>query len=320
MLEVVGHRAYAAHHPENTLEAFNAAYEAGTPVLETDLQLSRDGVVVVNHDATTGRMWEHDYVVAEQDFSVLRALKHKVNAEERFMSVKELFQWALEHPDCVLMLDIKFDNEKLLLNKVYDAMRDVKDDLAYWRKRIIWGFWTLDWYKYGVETGIVADFKVINITMSLDSAQDFIDYSAGMADPHFKLHGVSLLYVATWTSRFRNRMAPVIAKRGLCVYLWTVNKLEDMRYTVGLPIHGVITDDPVQTAAYARIIGDNTEPGLVPLVPSLLSKEGLRFRAFCLIYDVIDQVLHSHWAHKEWLFGFSVSGVTYKILKAIHFM
>lgn len=320
MLEVVGHRAYAAEHPENTLEAFNAAYKAGVPVLETDLQLTRDGVVVVNHDATTGRMWDRDFVVAEQDYSVLRTLRHRVNSDEHFMAVSELFEWALAHPDCLLMLDIKFDNDKLLLNKTYAAMRDANSDMDYWRKHIIWGFWTLDWYRYGVETGIVADFRVINITMSLDSAQEFIDYSAGIADPHFKLHGLSLLYVASWTRRFRDRIAPIVRKRGLTVYLWTVNRLEDMQLTRGLPIHGVITDDPVQTAAYAQIVGDNAVATAEFAIPPLFSREGWRVRSFCAIYDVVDAVLHSAWANRRWIGGWSLAGLTYKLLKTIHFM
>ncbi|MEZ4240190.1 MAG: glycerophosphodiester phosphodiesterase family protein [Myxococcota bacterium] len=50
-----GHRGAAAHHPENTLRSFRAAVEAGVDAIETDVRLSRDGEVVVFHDADGAR-------------------------------------------------------------------------------------------------------------------------------------------------------------------------------------------------------------------------------------------------------------------------
>jgi glycerophosphoryl diester phosphodiesterase len=48
---VHGHRGSRGTHPENTLAAFEEALRAGAQVLELDLQLNRDGVIVVSHDA-----------------------------------------------------------------------------------------------------------------------------------------------------------------------------------------------------------------------------------------------------------------------------
>jgi glycerophosphoryl diester phosphodiesterase len=42
--------------PENTLEAFRGAYEAGLEGVEIDVRLSRDGEVVVVHDANLTRL------------------------------------------------------------------------------------------------------------------------------------------------------------------------------------------------------------------------------------------------------------------------
>ena len=58
MVEIVGHRAFKGKYPENTLLAFEKAYAAGADVIETDLQMTSDGMVVVNHDSDTGRMWD----------------------------------------------------------------------------------------------------------------------------------------------------------------------------------------------------------------------------------------------------------------------
>jgi len=63
---VVAHRGDSAHFPENTLAAFASAYKMGVDVIETDVHLSRDGVLVIWHDETldrntngTGRIEDH---------------------------------------------------------------------------------------------------------------------------------------------------------------------------------------------------------------------------------------------------------------------
>ena len=47
--QVIAHRGYKAKYPENSIQAFEAAVEAGAQALETDLHLSKDGVVVLSH-------------------------------------------------------------------------------------------------------------------------------------------------------------------------------------------------------------------------------------------------------------------------------
>jgi glycerophosphoryl diester phosphodiesterase len=44
------HRGARAHAPENTIEAFVTALRMGATALETDVWVTRDGVVVVDHD------------------------------------------------------------------------------------------------------------------------------------------------------------------------------------------------------------------------------------------------------------------------------
>lgn len=63
---VLAHAGGAHLRPDNTLLAFDHAVELGVDVIETDLQLTADGVPVLNHDATvdartdgSGRVDEH---------------------------------------------------------------------------------------------------------------------------------------------------------------------------------------------------------------------------------------------------------------------
>ncbi|SMN21521.1 similar to Saccharomyces cerevisiae YPL206C PGC1 Phosphatidyl Glycerol phospholipase C [Maudiozyma saulgeensis] len=320
MVEIVGHRAFAGKYPENTLEAFNKAYEAGVPILETDLQMTKDGIVIVNHDSTTGRMWNNDYIIANENFENLLNLQHKYLSQEKFMTIDDLLNWAIDHPNCKLMLDIKFDNDKILINKIHSSMLKLNNNINYWQKRIIWGVWSLDWYQYGITTALLKNFDIIVITMSLDVAEKFIKFSAELNDPDYALYGISLLYVSSWTKKFRDHLVPLIQKFNIHVFLWTVNKQIDMDYLIGLPIYGIITDDPITTTAYIQLLKDKIIAKKPFNIPQLTSREGIRFYSFCIIYDVIDQILHSGWAHTPILFGYSISKMTYTVLKAIHFM
>nr|WP_300129079.1 glycerophosphodiester phosphodiesterase family protein [uncultured Butyricicoccus sp.] len=52
----LAHRGISQAAPENTLEAFRAAYHAGIEGLEIDIRMTRDGVIVIHHDPTLERL------------------------------------------------------------------------------------------------------------------------------------------------------------------------------------------------------------------------------------------------------------------------
>ena len=49
------HRGFSGKYPENTMLAFQKAYEAGADGIELDVQLTKDGQVVVIHDEKVDR-------------------------------------------------------------------------------------------------------------------------------------------------------------------------------------------------------------------------------------------------------------------------
>lgn len=71
---VVGHRGNCAHAPENTVESFRQALALGVAALEFDVRITRDGHVVVIHDATVGRTTGATGAVAAMTLAELRTL------------------------------------------------------------------------------------------------------------------------------------------------------------------------------------------------------------------------------------------------------
>jgi glycerophosphoryl diester phosphodiesterase len=51
MTRVIAHRGSSGHRPENTAPAFELAIEHDADMIETDLHTTRDGVIVLVHDA-----------------------------------------------------------------------------------------------------------------------------------------------------------------------------------------------------------------------------------------------------------------------------
>ncbi|MER6380516.1 glycerophosphodiester phosphodiesterase family protein [Streptomyces sp. NPDC001250] len=70
----IGHRGVMGVAPENTLRSFVAAQEAGLDVIELDLHLSKDGALVVMHDAEVDRTTDGTGPIADKTLAELRVL------------------------------------------------------------------------------------------------------------------------------------------------------------------------------------------------------------------------------------------------------
>lgn len=77
---IVAHRGASGTAPENTLAAFQQALDIGVGALEMDVHLSRDGEVVVIHDATVDRTTNGTGNVSDLTLSQLK----KLDAGSRF--------------------------------------------------------------------------------------------------------------------------------------------------------------------------------------------------------------------------------------------
>lgn len=72
--EIIAHRGASADAPENTLEAFQLGLDQGADGIECDVRVSRDGELIVIHDATVDRVTGVKGTVAELTYAELRAL------------------------------------------------------------------------------------------------------------------------------------------------------------------------------------------------------------------------------------------------------
>jgi phosphatidylglycerol phospholipase C len=91
------------------MAAFRAAVDAGVEAVETDLHLTRDGVVVLCHDATLQRCYGNKAKVRDLDWSEIRELRTIREPHEPMPRLVDLLSYLNEPglESIWLMLDIK---------------------------------------------------------------------------------------------------------------------------------------------------------------------------------------------------------------------
>jgi glycerophosphoryl diester phosphodiesterase len=108
---VMAHRGNSEECPENTLAAFRRAIDDGANLIETDLHLTRDGVIVCIHDPTVDRTTDGAGAVADKTLDELKRLSASYGrpefAGERIPTLDEVL--ALLPPSMILALELKTD-------------------------------------------------------------------------------------------------------------------------------------------------------------------------------------------------------------------
>ncbi len=121
----IAHRGASGIRPENTLASFREALALGILHLECDVHLSRDGHIVVIHDATVDRTTSGRGRVRDMTLAELRALD--AGKGERIPLLEELF--AILPDQGRLVIEIKEDERFPRLTDAVVAMVESRQEL-----------------------------------------------------------------------------------------------------------------------------------------------------------------------------------------------
>jgi glycerophosphoryl diester phosphodiesterase len=69
---IVSHRGDWLRYPENSLGAFQGAIQLGADILETDVQKTKDGVLVISHDESIDRCTDGKGLIKDMTFAEIR--------------------------------------------------------------------------------------------------------------------------------------------------------------------------------------------------------------------------------------------------------
>lgn len=71
-MKIIGHRGAAGHAPENTLPSLKAALELGVDAIEIDVRKTKDGRLVLSHDADLDRLARNSLHIGRTPYEDLR--------------------------------------------------------------------------------------------------------------------------------------------------------------------------------------------------------------------------------------------------------
>ncbi|MBQ7860174.1 MAG: hypothetical protein IJ347_08605 [Faecalibacterium sp.] len=81
---IIAHRGVSLDRPENTIPAFQAAVQMGLDGVETDVQLTRDGKLVLHHNYTIDACSNGSGAISEMDYHQLRSYDYGSYAGEQW--------------------------------------------------------------------------------------------------------------------------------------------------------------------------------------------------------------------------------------------
>ena len=111
MSKIFGHRGFSGKYPENTMLAFRKAVEAGVDGMEFDVQLSKDGEIVIIHDekvdrTTDGKGNVRDMTLAELKKLDASAAFKGVYGKNEIPTLREYFDY-IKDKDIISNIELK---------------------------------------------------------------------------------------------------------------------------------------------------------------------------------------------------------------------
>lgn len=119
---IYAHRGASEYYPENTLSSFAAGVDMGADGIETDVQISKDGVLMIYHDDTMQAKTGFSGSICDYTYEELRAARVKnekygrVDCLMTFEDFLKYFAWR----DLTLAIELKVTGIGAL---VIDMMR-----------------------------------------------------------------------------------------------------------------------------------------------------------------------------------------------------
>ncbi|MFH8405619.1 glycerophosphodiester phosphodiesterase [Streptomyces sp. NPDC018019] len=212
----IGHRGMMGVEPENTLRSFVRAEREGLDVIELDLHLSKDGALVVLHDADVDRTTDGTGPVADRTLAELRDLD--AGDGERIPVFEEIVD-AVRTPLQAEIKDVAAARALVDVLRARDLTARV-EVISFHDEALATVFELLP----GVRTALVAEHYGI----------DVVDRALAV--------GASALSLDI--RRLTLELVQRAHAAGLRVLGWTVNTHDELRLSRGLGLDGVVTDFP----------------------------------------------------------------------------
>ncbi|MGN1399964.1 MAG: glycerophosphodiester phosphodiesterase [Bacillus sp. (in: firmicutes)] len=228
---IFAHRGSAGTHPENTMTAFLEAERVGADGIELDVQLSKDGELVVIHDEKLDRTTNGKGFVKDHSLRELKRLdaSHSFSGKTGFAAIptlREVFDMLKQNR---MLLNIELKNTKFFYPGMEEKVLQLIDEYGFQDRIIISSF---------------NHYSLVHMYQLAPHIETAPLYTEGLYMPwvYAKAIGAQAMH-----PHFRAAPGPIIQealRNGMQVRPYTVNKQELMEKLFNLECSGLITDYP----------------------------------------------------------------------------
>jgi len=234
----IAHRGASALAPENTLAAFRLAIEAGMELAECDLRRTRDGRIVIMHDAQVNRTTDGTGLVSELTLEQIKSLDagswfdprfhgERVPTLEQFLEqvaghlrpVLELKEEGLESDVVTALAQRRLTGEALIVSFLEGALERI----------------------HRLEPTLATGYLYGDQTKARTALQNAVGLGACMLGP--------------WEGLVTPSLVEEAHAQGLLVQAWTVDDRQRMADLLSIPVDVITTNCPLTPDERKRLVG-----------------------------------------------------------------
>jgi len=233
MTLILAHRGFAAAYPENTMKSFMEAANAGADGLELDVQMTKDGELVVIHDEKIDRTTNGTGLVKDYNLKDLRKFDagchHKTLVKkEPIPLLEEVLAW-LSETDLVCNIELK--NSIIPYDGIEEKVISMVRDFNLSEKIIISSF---NHYSIVYSYRLAPEIEIAPL-LSEGLYMPWI-YAQSIRAKGFHPH---------WRAA-PDEIVKAALESGIQVRPYTVNKDSELERLFKINCSAVITDDPAK--------------------------------------------------------------------------
>lgn len=220
---MIAHRGYSSEYPDNTEIAFIKAAENGSGGAETDVRVTKDGILVTNHNDEVVFEDGSELPVAEATFAELTAkpMRNNKSDDTVYLCTFRRYLEIMKENGMICFVELKgeFTDEKV--KEVFDTVSEV----------------------YDLSKCIMQSFEFANLIKAREMFPDLplmLTYGANengyerCFDYGFSLDAEYKIITKEMIEEFH--------RRNLEVALWTVNEKEALDYCLSLGVDYIESD------------------------------------------------------------------------------
>ena len=210
--------------PENTLQAFQAAWEDGITHFETDIHATLDGHLVLAHDPSILRLTEMNHEISSLTLEQLQ--EFPIHGQHPWCTLEEL---VTSFPDAHISIDIKSDDTLHPFIQWMNGRHGENFVVGSFSSKRVQSFRHAH---PSVRTALTS-LETLALVFGLDRLVKW-----GESKKHYAMVPLSFRGIPICTSGFIKRCR----SKEISIFVWTINDVTTARKLIDLGVHGVVTD------------------------------------------------------------------------------